>query len=1057
MVTVRGRVTRLARYRPGIPARSHEASVSAHSKTMIEQSAMISKLRVWTAGFVGLLLQAASADSILIHPEKTLEYMQTLNGEWSFKYIPALDAGKDEGFHGIGVEGDLSDSIRVPGNWELQGFGEPRYALELKDGLGLYRKSFRVPSRWTGGRRVCLRFDGVAYGFDAWVNGNKVGSTSASAYNPHTFDITDALKPDAANTLAVRVTSKPLGWEFDVNDDWALSGIFRDVTLFSVPAVHVRDITTRTKLKDDGDAELSVSVSVSQSEGEVLGKLIGPDGGTVSEFELKGSADGRHEGVVNVVAPRLWSAETPALYQLQLVLSDKGKPLQTIEERIGLREVSIAEGILKLNGRPIKLRGVNHHDLSPENGRAVTEEEMRRDLMLMKRGNINFIRTSHYPPHPRFIELCDEMGFYVMDEVSIGKGEEHLDDPKYRGNILARVEPTITRDKNRPSVIIWSIGNENPINDAELEACLLAKKLDPTRPVCLPKIGSYFAENHDRIPDYVDIFSPHYPGNTTLRRFARSLKRPVILTEYAHALGLATDRIQDQWEIIQKTPTFAGGAIWHFHDQGILRKSDKPVIRDEDTDGVWLDARSFYDTHGNDGCDGIVYSDRTPQTDFWQTRKVYAPVRIAETRAMVKPGSSEVRLTVENRHDFRPLTGMKLEWSLLRNGSSIQQGETPLAAASHEKETVRVSLDIPPDAGADVLSLDVRCVDENGLRITERAVRLEFPGARLDTWLAASPGTAAPKVIDSGGEIRIDHPRWILTVKKSDGALVIRDPAGHVLVEGIHPHPGRKLTMTEGRSAGKSDTWRVSLLKEINGSDITVTEQGNTVRLVVSGTYPRPQPKKEKQVKRSDEPLDQLDKPVEHRKVEGEGFVGGYQAEITPSGAISIRYDYVPTNAKGRFSEAGLSVVLPAGTSEFRWIGQGPYPGYPGKDQLNEFGVFHLNRADLNYQGNRRGVEVALATSPEGGGVAILTNTADVAVERDGDKTLLSHNAVISGLGNKGTTPETFVNVEKTPHVTGSFTLVPLEGECPAALTRWFGKAGAANDVFKPFYHSYDQ
>jgi beta-galactosidase len=946
-------------------------------------------------------------------------------------------------------------SIRVPGNWELQGFAEPKYALELEDGLGLYRRGFSVPPSWNG-NRIFLRFDGVAYGFNAWVNGKPIGASSASAYNPHTFDVTGAIRPEKDNTLAVKVTTKPLGWAFDVNDDWALSGIFRDVTLFAVPETHVKDVTTRTKLAKGGSADLSIRVDLSRSDGEVKGKLIAPDGKTVSEFELE-PTDLSHHAVVHVADARLWTAETPALYQLHLTLFSKGKALQSINERVGLREVSIEDGVLKLNGRPIKLRGVNHHDLEPETGRAVTEAGMRRDLELMKKANINFVRTAHYPPHPRFIELCDEMGFYVMDEVSIGKGEEHLNHPEYRQNILARVEPTVTRDKNRPSVIIWSIGNENPLTDAELEACRIAKKLDPSRPVCLPKIGSYFADNFSRIPEDVDIFAPHYPSNGTLRRFARDLKRPVILTEYAHALGLATDRVQDQWNIIQEVPVFAGGSIWHFHDQGLLRKADKSVSRTNDTDSVWLDGNRFYDTHGNDGCDGIVYSDRTPQTDFWQTRKVYAPVRIVETRATVKPGASEVILTAENRHDFRALTGMKLEWSLLRNGGIVQQGEEPLHATAREKETVRVSLNVPADAEADVLALELRCVDESGTQITERSVHLEIDGAKRNAWLANSKDVGKPKITETETEVKIEHPRWSLTVSRPGGALSIRDHSGRVLVEGIYPHPGRKLTMTEGRSAGKSDTWRYSTLQEIINSEIKVTSEGETLSLSVSGTYPRPKPRKEKEVKRSEEPLDQLDTPVEHQHVEGEGFVGGYQAEIASSGNITIRYEYSPVNAKGRFAEAGLSVLLPSGTSEFRWIGQGPYPGYPGKDQLNEFGIFHLNREDLNYQGNRRGTEVAVATDPNGRGIALVTNAADVAIERNGDKTLLSHNAVISGLGNKGSTPETFIKAEKTPRIAGSFTLVPLDGDWPAALKRWFGKPTPAKNVFKPFYHSYDQ
>lgn len=1002
-----------------------------------------------------LMAGAAPAAAPSVYPVRAGAFARSLNGEWSFKYTAGHDAGSDEVFHEPGFDASAWQKIPVPANWELHGFAEPRYALELEDGLGLYRRSFRTPHDWTG-RRVCLRFEGVAYGFEAWLNGKKIGGSSAGAYNPNTFDVTDALLADVENILAVRVATKPPGYEFDVNDDWALSGIFRDVTLFSVPDTHFTDLTTSTKLTDDGSADLTVAVSLSRPDGEVRGKLLAPDGRVVREFPIAHTSHGTYMTHVLLEKPQLWTAETPALYHLQLTLSANGKPVQSIDERIGLREISIADGVLRLNGRPIKLHGVNHHDLDPENGRAITEAQMRRDLELMKKGNINFIRTSHYPPQPRFIELCDELGFYVMCEVAIGKGEEHLNDPAYHDNILARVEPTVTRDKNRPSVIVWSIGNENPLTDVELEACHLAKRLDPTRPVCLPKIGSYFAENYAKIPDYVDIYSPHYPGNTTLRRFARSLKRPVILTEYAHALGLATDRIQDQWGIIQETPTFAGGSIWHFQDQGILRKSEKAVDLKKDTDLVWLDPRRNYDTHGNDGCDGIVYSDRTPQTDFWQTRKVYSPVQIEQHAVTVEPGKREVSLTVENRHDFRSLAGMKLEWALQRNCREIQKGNLALNAPAREKETVRVPVIIPEDARENIITLELRCIDETGLQITERTVRLNLPGQRGDAWISGLPAQK-PKVTESENELRIEHAKWTLSVSRQDGSLTITDHSGRVLVSGIHPHPGRKLTMTEGRSAGKNNTWRFSTLTQVTGLETKVEQDGDTVRLAVSGTYPRPQPKKEKEGKRSDEPLDQQDKPVRQEVAKDEAFIGGYRAEIQPGGAIAISYDYAPTNAKGKFSEAGLSIELPSAMSEFRWIGQGPYAGYPGKDRLNEFGIFHLNHDDLRFQGNRRETETALLTTPAGAGVALVTNPADVAVERDGDKTLLSHNAVISGLGNKGTSPETFIDVSRTPHVSGGFTLVPLTDDWPAALTRWFGNPAAATDVFKPFCHSYDQ
>lgn len=999
---------------------------------------------------------SANAEPIDVLPVRSPGDIQSLNGDWSFKYLPGTETGGDADF--LKPEFDVSSwkKIPVPANWELHGFAEPKYALEVEDGTGLYRRTFRLPAGWQEGRRVYLRLEGVAFGFEVWVNGKEIGKSSASAYNPHTFDITTAMLSDAANVLAVKVITKPLGYEFDVNDDWALSGIFRDVTLFSVPDNHLKDVGTRTRLAADGAAELSVTVKASTPGAELRGKLLSPDGSVVKEFDITYNSHESYEAVVKVAKPQLWTAETPALYRLQLTLSDKGRPLQTIEESIGLREISIKDGILLLNGRPIKLRGANHHDISPEHGRAITVAEMRQDLELMRKGNINFVRTSHYPPNERFIELCDEMGFYVMDEVSIGKGEEHLNKASHRGNILARVEPTITRDKNHASVIIWSIGNENPIADSLLDAGRLAKELDPTRPICYPTIGSYFEKNYDRFPDFVDIYAPHYPVNSTLKRYARDLKRPTILTEYAHALGLATDRIQSQWEILQANPVFAGGSVWMFQDQGILRKSNTPVDRSKPTPYVWKDADHYYDTSGDKGADGVVYSDRTPQSDYWQLRKVYAPVRIAERSATVKPGDQEISLTLENRYDFRSLGGMKLTWSLRRNGADIQNGVIAPTTAARATESLRIPISIPADTADDVLALDIRCLDGNGNAINERSVRLDPAGSDRSAWISQLPA-AAVKLTESDSEVRLESPRWTLTVTRADGGVTLRNAAGQTVVAGIHPHAGRHLTMAEALSSSKSGTWTESAALKPSSCEVKASRDGDTVRISVSGTYPRPAAKAAETVDRSDDPLFANKGEAQAKENKDEALVGGYQMEILPSGAISIRYDYQPRNVTGRFTEAGLAVALPAGASEFRWIGQGIHPGYPGKDQLNEFGIFHLTRDDLRFQGNRRETELALVTTPAGAGAAVLGPPADIAVERAGDLTLLSHNAVISGLGNKGGSPESAVSAEKTAHISGSFTLVPLEDTWPAALTRWFGRPAAAKDVFKPFHHSYDQ
>ncbi|GGX85506.1 glycoside hydrolase family 2 TIM barrel-domain containing protein [Pseudoduganella dura] len=1017
-----------------------------------------------TAAFAAGAVCAAEA-----YPASDRAFSRSLNGDWSFRYLPGAaagtDAGTDAGFKARQFDAAAWQTIAVPSNWELQGFAEPSYGDDLKEGTGLYRRTFRMPAGWQG-RRAFLRFEGVAFGYEVWVNGKKAGQSSASAFNRHTFDVTDMLEPEADNVLAVKVVTRPHGYEFDLNDDWSLSGIYRDVTLFSVPATHVRDLATATKLLADGAAELSVDVALGGAGGEVRARLLAPDGSEAGDVVLPRGGESRHAGKIRVEQPKLWTAETPSLYRLRLTVSTGGKVVQEVEERIGLREVTIAGQVLLLNGRPVKLRGVNHHDLDPVRGRAIGEARMRADLALMKKGNVNFVRTSHYPPDARLLELCDEMGFYVMDEVSIGHGEKNLDKPEYRENILARVEPTIARDRNRASVLVWSIGNENPVNDAELEAGRLAKRLDPSRPVTYPKIGSYFAANYGKIPEWVDIHAPHYPANAKVAEYARTLTRPTIFTEYAHALGLATDRLQEQWELIQRHPVFAGGAVWHFMDQGILRTSAEPVDPSKPTRQAWLDAHRFYDTHGLDGTDGVTYADRTPQADYWQMRKVYAPVRFTERSAKVVPGRQDIALTVENRHDFRSLGGMRLSWSLLRNGGEIGQGSTALTAAAHGSETVRIPVDIPAGAGDDVLALDVRAVDENGMQVSERAVALELPGAARDRWTSKLPAQGVPVVRESAAQVTVTLPGWTLAVQRASGQATIRDRAGNVLVDGIHPHSGRKPLMAEALRAKQSGLWLPSMLTRLENAQVKVERHDGNVVVAVSGRYPLPfdaklQPDAPAGAPQRFDDLVQGAAPAPSQAVDRprdkEGLQGGYRLEIGRNGAIAVSYSFAPVNASGLLSEAGLSVVAPAGTGEFRWIGQGPHAGYPGKDVLNEFGVFHLNRADLRFQGNRRGTELALLTGARGRGFALSMAPGDVAVERDGERTLLSHNAIIGSLGNKGTTPELAHPAETTPRIAGTFTLVPVGEQWPAALARWFGKPEPARDVYQPFFHSYDQ
>ena len=363
----------------------------------------------------------------------------SLNGEWQLKVIKGITNDTT-----VPVTDPSWGTIPVPGCWETYGFCQPQY--NYPDSLtGYYRTSFVVPRQWKG-QRIIIRFDGVLYGYDLWINDKKVGSWH-SAYNTALFDITDYLnKKKDRQQLAMRVVSKHRGSDFDCNDDWAPNGIFRDVTLMAVPHTHLKDLTIHTR----NSGEVNVETSIAN-----------PTKTTIVRHEII-DRNGKVVGTDKVDHPHLWTAETPYLYTLRTTLLQKGQVLQTFEHRFGFREVTVEGNILKLNGSPIKLRGVTCHATDPKTVKVISEDLTKRDMQLMKEASVNYIRTSHYPREPRFYELADSLGFYVIDEVPFGFGDKNLSDKSFYPVLQQRAQATIRRDKNHAAVIIWSIGNENP-------------------------------------------------------------------------------------------------------------------------------------------------------------------------------------------------------------------------------------------------------------------------------------------------------------------------------------------------------------------------------------------------------------------------------------------------------------------------------------------------------------------------------------------------------------------------------------------------------------------
>lgn len=982
----------------------------------------------------------AMTQPVDVLPVRLSDGAQSLNGEWPFKYIASSELGPDTAFFQPGFDVSTWNKLPVPGHWDLHGYTPPQYNDDVKEGTGLYRRTFRVAKGWQG-ERVFLRFDGVLYGFTAYVNGKPVGEW-ASSFNASTFDITDALLPgDVENVLAVQVSTRSRGWNFDNMDCWALSGIFRDVTLFALPQLHLKDYTARTTLHADGSAALQLEI-VASAASNVTGRLIAADGKSVRDFALDLPADGRGTAQLQVTSPQLWTAETPHLYTLELELVSGGQTVQKYTDRIGLRQVTIEDGVLKLNGSPIKLRGVNHHDIWPE-GRVATEDAMRRDLQLIREANINFVRTSHYPPHPRLLELCDEMGFYVDDEVPYVHGRKHLKDPDFQQDLHTRARATVMRDKNRPSVIFWSLGNENPVTELGNNTGKYVKELDPTRPFTFPTIGSQFEGYMAKFPESMELYAPHYPSAKTARKLAATVQKPMVFTEYAHQRGLARGGtgVQGLWEIFYKSPRIAGGAVWVFQDQGLLRTAaENEEVKDGDL-MAWLDDRRYYDTRGFYAMDGLVYSDRTPQVDYWQVRKVYSPVQIPERELTLKPGAQKLDVHVENRFDFRTLSGIQMKWALRQNGASIQDGTISLATKAKETATVPLPLTPPDPLGTAVYTLDIQFEDETGRQIYERSLRLK-PADPVDRWdlLKKEQKTAEATLEVTDSSILVQHPAIQLKVDRKTGGVWLLDPKGVVLADAMGPHMGRNPTindMAKNRER-EPDLWRWSLLREVQELQTDARKLPEGIEVTVSGVYPRP------------------NKPEESVR-------GAYKLLVTPSGTAEVSYDYAPQQGTGEVLEAGFALSVPAAQSEIRWLGEGPYAGYPGKDRLNEFGAFHLNREDLYAPGNRRGVEFASLASPTGSGLVLggaAGMTVDLEVGREA--TVLAHLAIVPG--DRSTNEEgenvdvsSRINAASIKQIRGGFKLLPVGRTWPKTLTGWLGSPDARADVMKPFVRSYDR
>ena len=629
-----------------------------------------------------------------IWPVTDSKMKQSLNGEWLLKVEKGMQSRK------LNPATDSSwIKTTVPGCWDAYGLITPRY--NMPDSLtGYYRTTFKVPASWKG-HQVGIRFDGVLRGYDLWLNGHYVGSWE-SGYNTCQFDLTPYLRARGDQKLTLRVYSHFKGYEFDCNDDWAPMGIFRDVTLFAYPRTHLSDLTVTTKT--NGEVRVSTKVANATPGTSVDYTITDRDGHVVS-------TGGK------IQHPHVWSAETPYLYTLHLNVREKGKVIQTFRQPVGIREVSIDGNVLKVNGRAVKLRGVNAHSTDPHTVKMISDSLTLKDLTMMQEASVNFIRLSHYPREPRFYELCDSLGFYLVDEIPFGFGDNHLNDLSYKEILLQRAHATIMRDKNHPSVILWSVGNENPLTGMCVEVGDSVGQMDASRPYCYPQVGSYFrrfitSDSTTSVPRQIPVYAPHYPTAGDISKYFQHLDRPVVFTEYCHTLGISFEDHDRQWEIIELTPGIAGGAVWEWADQGM--PFSKKMGSRWRSDGGELDQLVFttdssgFEMEGNLGTDGLLYANRTPLPNYYELQHNYA-------RAFVKSVSIEgnaVKLSIVNRYDFLDLHGhVRFHWYLTNGLDTIKSGV--LSPDCPARSTTSCRLELPPQTGLSLLCVDIEDADRH--------------------------------------------------------------------------------------------------------------------------------------------------------------------------------------------------------------------------------------------------------------------------------------------------------------------------------------------------------
>jgi beta-galactosidase len=882
-----------------------------------------------------------------------------LSGSWRFRLSPRADG--DTGFADPGFDDRGWDQLPVPSHWQLHGHGAPAYTnvaypfpvdppqVPSENPTGDYRLRFRLPAGWDAERTV-LRFEGVDSWCHVWLNGRKLGNAGGSRL-PVEFDATAALAPSGQdNLLAARVPQWSAGSYLEDQDMWWLSGIFREVRLLARPAGAIDDWFVHA------DYDHRAGAGSLRVEASIPARLTVPELGV----DLPAGE------TVRLPAVEPWSAESPRLYDGQLASAGERVAL-----RIGFRSVAVTDGLLTVNGRRVLLRGANRHEFHPDRGRAVDEATMLADVLLMKRHNLNAVRTSHYPPHPRFLELCDTYGLYVIDECDlethgfepVGWRHNPADDPRWRDALVERMARMVERDKNRPSVILWSLGNESGVGRNLAAMASWARRRDPSRPL--------HYEGDWSSPD-VDVYSRMYPTHAEVDRIgrgqeppledpeldARRRAMPLILCEYAHAMGNGPGGLWEYQELFERHARCQGGFVWEWIDHG---------LRAHTPDGAAYFAyggdfgEPLHD--GNFVADGLLFPDRAPSPGLRELKKVVEPVRITADAA----GG----IRIANLHDFRDLSHLRFTWTLEAEGVGVASGRLEVPAVGPgEQATVPLPPLPPPEVESWLTVQAVLAADHpwapaghevawGQLPITPAVESGVGVGVRVGVVSAGAPEPHPP----DGGAPEREGSR-----AAEQSAPVVHSPL--TLGPGLFdPTTGRLLRIGGiGVEGPRLDLWRAP----------TDNDHGLHGEEALAPVWRRVG------LHRLQHRIDQVALAADELVVRGRvapaatdlGVAVTYRWSAVPGG-LRLEVRVVPEGDwPCPLPRLGLRMAVPAGLRWVEWFGRGPGEAYADTGRAARVGRFAASVEELQTpylrpqeNGNRR--DVRWATVGDGRGTAL--------------------------------------------------------------------------------------